>query len=486
MGSTQALRSDSTAPDMDGSSRGSVQQLQRGQHACLLYDRHEDPLAVVAPFAAAAFQQGERCLFVVGELDPARIEQSLRAAGVDVALQVSRGALVLVSRWEVSFPGGEFDPAAMIGFVRQAIGQTLADGFTGLRVVAEMTWALQLGVGANKLIHYEALGNHLYPDEPLVAVCMYDRSRFPAAVCHDALRVHPWVAVGGTTYDNLYYEPPEAVIDGAAAEARVEWMLGQLQRLRDAEQHRLELLSAWAAKAEADAAARAKETALSVLAHELRTPVASMLFYTQATLRQLDKDPTVNVEAMRRHLTLLSRQAEKQARLIDRVLDSARVATDQMPLAFESCDLVGLVREVAEASQAVAPEFTVDVRASAPAHTLVDPLRVEQVLVNLIDNARKYSPAGTRIDISVLPDPETIRVEVRDHGQGVPEAERERIFERFHRLAQDRNGLGLGLHISREIARRHGGDLVVEAPDDGGSRFVLRLPRQPGARGTGK
>jgi signal transduction histidine kinase len=69
---------------------------------------------------------------------------------------------------------------------------------------------------------------------------------------------------------------------------------------------------------------------------------------------------------------------------------------------------------------------------------------------------------------------------VRDHGQGIPEAERERIFERFHRLARDENGggLGLGLHISREIVRRHGGDLLVEAPEDGGSRFVMRLPRQ--------
>jgi signal transduction histidine kinase len=133
---------------------------------------------------------------------------------------------------------------------------------------------------------------------------------------------------------------------------------------------------------------------------------------------------------------------------------------------------------VAEVAQAVAPEFTLDVRAPEPVHTVVDPLRIEQVLVNLIDNARKYSPAGTHIDISVLPDPETVSVSVRDRGQGIPEEERERIFERFHRLARDQNGLGLGLHISREIARGHGGDLVVEAPADGGSRFIVRLPRQ--------
>lgn len=469
---------------MDGSSLDSVQELRRGQHACLLYDRQDDPLAVVAPFIAAGLRAGERCYFVTGELDPARIERSLAAAGIDVALQVERKALVLASRWELSFPDGEFDPAAMIGFVRQAIGQTLSEGFTGLRIIAEMTWLLQQGVGANKLIHFEALGNHLFPDEPLVALCMYDRARFPAAVCHDALRAHPWVAVGETTYDNLYYEPPAAVIDGAAAEARVEWMLGQLRRLRDAEQHRLELLSAWAAKAEAEAASRAKDTMLSMLAHELRTPLASMLFYTQATLRQLDKDQPVEASSLRRNLEVLGKQAGKQAQLIDRILDAARLATDQLPLVFTPCELVSLVQEVAEVSQAAAPEFTVSVQAPAPVHLVIDPLRIEQVLVNLIDNARKYSPAGTRIDISVLPEPDTVSVAVRDHGSGIPEEERERIFERFHRLSrhQHERGLGLGLHLSREISRKHGGDLIVEAPEDGGSRFIVRLPRRsPGS-----
>ncbi len=162
---------------MGCSSLGCVRELQRGQHACLIYDERDEPLEIVAPFVAAGLEAGERCVYVVGEHDPVRIESSLSDIGIDVALQVERGALVLVSRWEVSFPNGEFDPTAMIAYVHQTIAQALAEGFTGVRVIAEMTWALQMGVGVNKLIHYEAIGNHLYPGEPLVAVCMYDRSR---------------------------------------------------------------------------------------------------------------------------------------------------------------------------------------------------------------------------------------------------------------------------------------------------------------------
>jgi signal transduction histidine kinase len=454
-----------------------VRQLRRGQHACLLYDKQDDPLAIVAPFVAVGLEAGERCVYVVGEHEPARIESSLETAGIDVTRQIERGALVLLSRWEVSFPNGEFDPAAMIGFVRQTLNQTLADGFTGLRVVAEMTWALQMGVGANKLIHYEALGNHLYPDEPLVAVCMYDRSRFPAAVCHDAIRVHPWVAVGETAYDNLYYEPPDAVIDGAAAELRLEWMLEQLKRLREAETQRLELVSARAARADAEARAQAKDAMLSMLAHELRTPLTSMLMYTQSSLRKLDTSQEVELDSLRRSLQVVARQATKQAKLIDQVLDAARLAAGQLPLTRVHHDLAALVREVTEEMQAMAPDHTVVVHSPGEAQVLIDPLRIEQVLVNLLDNARKYSPPGTRIEVELSSEPAAITLAVRDHGHGIPAEEHERVFERFHRLRREKNGVGLGLHISREIVRMHGGELRVETPADGGTRFIARLPR---------
>jgi signal transduction histidine kinase len=451
--------------------------IRRGQHACLLYDGKEDPLATVGPFVAAGLREGERCLYVVGEHDPVRIQRNLEAAGIDVAREVERGALVLVGRWEVAFPDGEFDPAAMIGFVRQAIAQSLAVGFTGLRVVAEMTWSLQMGVGSNRLIHYEALGNHLYPDEPLVAVCLYDRSRFPAAVCRDAIRAHPWVSVGGAAYDNLYYEPPEAVVDGVAAEHRVEWMLSQLERMRQAEAQRLELLSARVAREQAEAEARSRDALLSVLAHELRTPLTSMLVSTQAALRGMARAPEVDLDVLKRRLEVVVRQAGRQSRLIEQVLAAARVASGQLALDVGPCDLAALVKEVAEMTRAIAPAHTVVVEAPERAEVRVDPLRMEQVLVNLLDNARKYSPPGTRIEIGLVQAPDAVAVAVRDFGAGIPAEEHERIFERFRRLSPDPNGLGLGLHISREIVRRHGGELQVELPPDGGTRFVIRLPQ---------
>lgn len=463
---------------MENSSLGCVRDIRRGQHACLLYDEHDDPFAISAPYAALAFEAGERCVYVVGERDPARLERSLEAVGVDVARQRERGALVLISRWEVSFPDGEFDPAAMLAYVRQSIARTLADGFTGLRLVAEMTWALQMGVGANKLIHYEALGNQLYPGEPLVALCMYNRSRFPAAVCHDALRVHPWVAVGEAAYDNLYFEPPDAVIDGTAAESRLKWMLEQLERVRAAEVQRLELASVQAARVQAEAAAQAKDSLLTMLAHELRTPLTSMLAYTQASLRRLDKGQGADPGSLRRSLEIVARQATRQAKLIDQVLDAARLTSGQLPFNPVRCDLSTLVRDVAEQMQTMASEHTLVVRSAGQVEGNVDPLRMEQVLMNLLDNARKYSPPGTRIEIDLTEEPEAIVIAVSDHGEGIPTGQQERIFERFLRLRSDQHGVGLGLHISREIVRMHGGELMVETPSEGGARFIARLPQR--------
>jgi two-component system sensor histidine kinase KdpD len=107
----------------------------------------------------------------------------------------------------------------------------------------------------------------------------------------------------------------------------------------------------------------------------------------------------------------------------------------------------------------------------------VDAVRIEEVVVNLLDNATKYSPAGTPIDVELTSTPEAIRIAVRDHGPGIVGEERMRIFEPFHRSSPTAPGVGLGLHIAREIVELHGGTLTLETPENGGSRFVVTMPR---------
>jgi signal transduction histidine kinase len=110
---------------------------------------------------------------------------------------------------------------------------------------------------------------------------------------------------------------------------------------------------------------------------------------------------------------------------------------------------------------------------------LVDPLRIEQVLTNLLDNAVKFSPEGGEITVTCTrPTVNVVQIAVQDQGIGLDPSEQERIFERFYQVsASERTtGLGLGLYISREIVQSHGGRIWAESPPDGGARFVVEIP----------
>jgi signal transduction histidine kinase len=109
----------------------------------------------------------------------------------------------------------------------------------------------------------------------------------------------------------------------------------------------------------------------------------------------------------------------------------------------------------------------------------IDPLRIEQVVTNLVDNAIKYSPDGGQIDVELsVESSESVRLAVRDHGIGIPPEHRSRIFSRFYQAHPNQHfgGIGLGLHISRQIIEQHGGKINVEFPPDGSTQFIVILP----------
>src|SRR5205085_3489556 len=109
----------------------------------------------------------------------------------------------------------------------------------------------------------------------------------------------------------------------------------------------------------------------------------------------------------------------------------------------------------------------------------VDPVRLEQVVTNLVDNALKFSPADAPVEVEVGAAGEgTVRIAVRDHGPGVPPERRARLFERYYQAdeAASQGGMGLGLYVSRHLVESHGGSITLESPEDGGARFVVILP----------
>ena len=225
-------------------------------------------------------------------------------------------------------------------------------------------------------------------------------------------------------------------------------------------------------------ALRIRDEFISVAAHELRTPLTTLYARLQLVERRLTRnelDPAIVL----RDITLVRQAADRLKGLINRLLDISRIKSGQLQLERVTTDLKTMLETIAS-MLAETSGRQITVSATGPRETYeasVDAVRLEEVVVNLVDNAVKYSPAGTPIDVELTTTPDMACIAVRDHGQGIAGEERTRIFEPFHRSSATAPGVGLGLHIAREISELHGGTLTLEAPADGGSRFVVRLPR---------
>ncbi|AKF84073.1 histidine kinase [Myxococcus fulvus 124B02] len=238
---------------------------------------------------------------------------------------------------------------------------------------------------------------------------------------------------------------------------------------------------------EAQAAVRVRDEFLSVAAHELRTPITSLKLQLQLLFRQLRQPGPLDAERLERGVETCERQTTRLTKLVDSLLDVARLSSGRMELQLEDVELGELVREVARRfeMEAQAAGVRLEVDAPEPMTGRWDRLRLEQVLTNLMSNALKYGH-GAPVDVRVLGDVELARVEVRDRGIGIAPEDAARVFDRFERAVSSRHygGLGLGLFITRQLVEAHGGRIFLESRPGEGSTFIVHLPRAgPGTPG---
>jgi PAS domain S-box-containing protein len=238
---------------------------------------------------------------------------------------------------------------------------------------------------------------------------------------------------------------------------------------------------------EAQRAVRARDEFLSVAAHELKTPLTTMLGYAQMLLRYMQPGDGLDEKIVQRALLAIEQQSARLTRLVSRLLDIARIEGGRLRVEPTPTDLVPLVTGVVESMQSGTQSRLLITRVPDRLVGMVDALRFEQVLTNLLDNAAKFSPAGSQIEIDLSETSMGVaRLTVTDHGPGVPAEDCDRIFDRFYQSDTGHlaAGLGLGLYISRQIVEQHGGSINAELPPDGGTRFVVVLPLQPDAEST--
>ncbi len=227
------------------------------------------------------------------------------------------------------------------------------------------------------------------------------------------------------------------------------------------------------------AADEARSNVIAHTTHELRTPLSNIRLYVEEALDAPEGDQ----EIRSRSLNVINQETRRLERMVEDMLSTSEIESGSLKLHVGDIRLDALFQELTEDYQASATDKELTLSFDLPPKLPViqgDRQKFAVALHNLIGNAVKYTPAGGAVSVSVREESDMLLIEVADTGIGIGEDEVERIFERFYRandpLVSDETGTGLGLTLAREVARLHGGDIVVESDPGNGSKFSLTVP----------
>ncbi len=230
---------------------------------------------------------------------------------------------------------------------------------------------------------------------------------------------------------------------------------------------------------QAHEAQQEKDNFVSVVSHELKTPITSIKGYAQMLLRRAEESGSDDRDL--KGLRIINDEVERMVELINQLLDVSRLEMQRLQLSLDRVDLVALTLDAVDRLQMTTNRHTLQPRVpQGPVWVRGDAMRLVQVVGNLIMNAIKYSPAGGPVAISLESQEGRAWMSVRDWGIGIAPEDQPHLFQRFWRGTRKENtsltGMGLGLYISREIIRRHHGDIVFRSQPGQGSTFLFWLP----------
>jgi len=234
-----------------------------------------------------------------------------------------------------------------------------------------------------------------------------------------------------------------------------------------------------ATRGDSERANRTKNEFLAMVSHELRAPLHNILVWTQLLLRMKD-----NPQDLATGLDAIARSVRAQTRLIDDLGDVSRIGFGKFSCDDKPVDVVQVVSAAIEAARPIAHEKRIDLELSGATSEVVvngDPGRLHQVFGNLLFNALKFTPAGGKVEVTVVPQDADMEIRIRDSGMGISPKILPWIFDRFRQseapTVRKHGGLGLGLAIAKEIVALHGGTVRAESQGEGqGATFSVKLP----------
>lgn len=248
----------------------------------------------------------------------------------------------------------------------------------------------------------------------------------------------------------------------------------RIQALREEHTRQLELRNQQIERAD-----RLKTEFLASMSHELRTPLHTVIGFSELLAEEV-KGP-LNPD-QKRFVNHIHRDAQHLLNLINEVLDLSRIEAGKLVLNREHVNMLELLEEAVSSlrPQCELKSLVIENRAPRDVYAFVDPVRMKQIVQNLLGNAVKFTPAGGRIDVGLEVLNGALQISVADTGVGIPEGEQDAIFENFHQVIGSdsalREGTGLGLPITRRLVEAHGGRIRVDSEPGKGSRFTFTVP----------
>jgi signal transduction histidine kinase len=259
-----------------------------------------------------------------------------------------------------------------------------------------------------------------------------------------------------------------------------EQLQAEIAQRTAAEEANARLASEAARAAALEELSRLKSEFISVASHELRTPMATVLGFSELLLDEVDP-----ADPRHQYVSVIHQDAIQLSTLVNNLLDISRIETGRLAIELEPVDLEAVLRPLVTMLSAPAPRHDLIVELDPAARWVrADAAKLNQILMNLVGNAIKYSPDGGDVIVRSGPTPDgRVEVSVTDIGMGIPEEHLERIFERFYRVDSSETraipGTGLGLYIVRHLVELHGGTIAAESGSGRGSTFRFTLSAAP-------